>query len=460
MKRHVKVQLRPGATVPGPIPYWEDLIRDRALERTTFVPAVDAVFGRYDVPFFATREYRPAGETHSREEVSAGLDRIYRLILQREQTIPPDLVRDVELVPAVEYARVGEIGTAELPRPRAAAMGVETDRASRQAIRLPEAHLFSRGDAGITVAVLDTGVDLRHRELAHALVPGYDFVDIIDGADRFLGDHLGADNVPDDEVGHGTHVAGIIVGRGIAMPEGVAPECKLLPVRVLGALQRGERRIGAGLIDNINAGIKYAIDQGADVLNMSLGVLAQHDEVPHAEMIDYARRKGVTIVAASGNDGSATQRYYPAALPYVITVGAIDDGGEVAAFSTYGEHVDLVAPGTNIYSSFLDNSYAFSTGTSHATPFVAGGAALLKSLARRGGRPLADAEIKQILRRTADRLGTRLRDARWGSGILNLLDAVRLQEHTLRSDGEVPWVKRTRSQRPNLVAPVMVALPR
>src|SRR6266480_3639730 len=104
------------------------------------------------------------------------------------------------------------------------------------------------------------------------------------------------------------------------------------------------------------------------------------------------------------------RRYYPAALPYVVTVGAIDDGGEVAAFSTYGEHIDLVAPGTNVYSSFLDNSYAFSTGTSHATPFVTGGVALLKSLARRRGRELTDAQVKRILRRTADRLGTRLRD--------------------------------------------------
>jgi subtilisin family serine protease len=315
-----------------------------------------------------------------------------------------------------------------------------TDRRSRQAIGLQEAHQLTRGEPEIIVAILDTGVDLDHPELVDVLEPGFDFVDVIDGAGRFIGDFLEADELADDEVGHGTHVAGIVGGKGLAMPDGVVPECRLLPVRVLGALRRGRRRIGAGLIDNIDAGIKFAIDRGARVINMSLGVLPSGRELPHEEVVEYARRKGVSIVAASGNDGGDLHRYYPGALPYTTTVGAIDEQGEVAAFSTYGEQVDFVAPGTNIYSSSLKGGYAFSTGTSHAAPFVCGAIALLQSFAvRTAGRVLTDAEVKYLLKNTADRSDTRLRSRRAGFGQINLPDALRLLEHKLTNDGESRW---------------------
>ena len=431
MKAHLRVKLAPGAAVDEPLPYWGDVIDDKSAVKARFYRPVDAIFARYGIPVWATHEYRPTAASFGPDEIAAGLNRIYRLILQRDEAVPPALVRDVELVPGVEYVRVGQVGVADLPPARAVTMSVTTDRGSREAVFLDEAHAFSRGDPSVTVAVLDTGVELDHPELRQALVPGYDFVDIIDGAGRFLGDFLGADDVPDDEVGHGTHVAGIIGGQGRAMPEGVVPECRLMPVRVLGALQKGERRVGAGLIDNINNGIKWAVDQGADVINMSLGVAPVAGELPHEEVIEYARRKGVSVVAASGNDGSAVTRYFPGALPYVVTVGAFDDNGEVASFSTYGEEIDFVAPGTNVYSSFLNKGYAFSSGTSHATPFVSGGIALLHSFARKRGARLADRQIKYVLRNTADRLDNRFRDLKAGFGRLNLIDAVRLLDHKL-----------------------------
>ena len=163
---------------------------------------------------------------------------------------------------------------------------------------------------------------------------------------------------------------------------------------------------------------------------MSLGVEPDGDEVPHREVIDYARRKGATVVAASGNDGSTT-RYYPGALPYVITVGATDQQGEVAAFSTYGPQVDLVAPGTDVFSCLPGGRYGFSTGTSHATPFVAGAAALLHAFARRKGGRMTDSRVKWILRQTADRASARLRTREAGFGRLNLLDAIRLLDFKL-----------------------------
>jgi thermitase len=214
------------------------------------------------------------------------------------------------------------------------------------------------------------------------------------------------------------------------MPCGVVPECKVLPVRVLGAMQQGARRVGAGLIDNINVGIKWAVDQGADVINMSLGIRHTDGGLPHADVIDYARRKGVTVVAAAGNDGQE-ELYYPGALPYVLAVGAVDEGGDVARYSTFGPQVSFVAPGTNIYSTYLDGRYAFSTGTSHATPFVTGACALLKSMARARGRTLTDGQTKHVLKHTADRIGTTFKDKHAGFGLINLFDAARLLDHKL-----------------------------
>jgi len=432
VKPHLRLKLAPGAQVAEPLPYWEDVIADKSQAKTAFYAPVDEIFARHGIPIWATHEYRSAALAFSAAEVAAGLNRIYRLILQRDEQIPAGLVSEVELVPTVEYARVGQIGAADLPPLRAAELSVTTDRRSREAIYLDEAHAFTRGDPSVTVAVLDTGIELDHPELADVLVAGYDFVDIIDGAGRFLGDFLGGDEVPEDEVGHGTHVAGIIAAKGIGMPAGVVSVCQLMPVRVLGALEKGGRRVGAGLIDNINNGIKWAVDHDADVINMSLGVEPVGGELPHEEVIDYARQKGVSVVAASGNDGSAMSRYFPGALPYVVTVGAFDESGEVATFSSYGERIDLVAPGTNIYSSSLNKGYAFSNGTSHATPFVSGGIALLHALARKRGADLADRQVKYLLRNTADRLDNRFRNLKAGFGRLNLIDAVRLLDHKLK----------------------------
>jgi thermitase len=439
VKPHLKLMLRAGVAPVAPVPHWQDIIRDKSLVPSAFVPAIDRLFAKHDVQVWPTLEYRPQGERFSDDEIASGLNRIYRLILQRDERIPADLLHEITLLPQVEYARVGQVGLADLPRPEAAAMSATTDEASRRAVHLPEARLFTEGDPRVVVAILDTGIDVQHPELRGTLLPGRDFVDIIDGADRFFGDYLDADDDPTDFVGHGTHVAGIIAARGVGMPEGIVPRCRVLPVRVLGALIKGGRRIGAGLIENINDGMKYAIDEGATVINMSLGVTQEGDSAPHTEMIDYARRKGVTVVAASGNDGSGVTRYFPGAHPYPITVGAVDRSGDVAAFSTYGQHLDFVAPGTDIYSAYLDRGYAFSSGTSQATPFVSGGVAMLHSYARVHGRRLADSQVKEIVRHTADRLGRRLRDAKWGYGMLNLVDALRLLDYKVRSDGVRRW---------------------
>jgi subtilisin family serine protease len=431
MKPHITITVR-RAQHRLELPYWADVVSRPDLRKDRFLPAVDAVFARHNLAFTATREYAPAVEEWSPQEVQSGLDRVYRLVLQTDSKIPRLLIDEIRLLPEVEDVRAGVIDDMDLKPAVAQSFAARTDRASRDAIGLDEAHAFSKGDNGVTIAILDTGVDLDHPEYRDALLPGHDFVDVLNGAEEFIGDYLGADVIPEDEVGHGTHVAGIIGGRGKGMPSGVAPRCKILPVRVLAAMSREGRLVGAGLVENINNGVKWAIDQGADVINMSLGVRHSGGGLPHKEVIDYAQRKGVTVVAASGNDGRQAL-YYPGAFPTVIAVGAADAQGQVADFSTFGDHVSFIAPGVDVYSTSLEDGYAFSTGTSHAAPFVAGAVALLKSFARARGNELGDRQIKHVLKHTSDKVDRRFKDAKAGFGRLNLADAVRYLDYKLDS---------------------------
>ena len=430
MKPHLELKLKSGVVAPD-APYWEDVIRDKAGSQVAVDRDVARLLARHDTPVLTTRAYAPAGATWSPDEIAAGLNRVYRLVLLADRAVPPALVSDIALIPTVEYVRIGRVGHAELPRPEVAEMSVSTDTRSREAISLEQAQQYSLGHPSIVVAVLDTGVWLAHPEFAGHLLPGRDFVDILDGAGAFFGDYLDADDDPTDAVGHGTHVTGIVAGRGTAMPRGVVPKCRILPVRVLGALTQGEKRVGAGLIDNINVAIKWAVDQGARIINMSLGVRHSGGGLPHQDVVEYARRKGVTIVAASGNDGQEAL-YYPGALPHVIAVGAVDDAGAVASFSTFGRQVSFVAPGINIYSTYLNDDYAYSTGTSHATPFVTGAAALLASYAEEKHHVrLSDGQVKHVLKHTADRVDAMFKHPKAGFGRINLLDAVKLLEYRL-----------------------------
>jgi hypothetical protein len=431
MKPHITLTLRTPLQHLA-LPYWVDAITQTHLRSEQFFPAVDALFARYNLAFTATQEYKPAGSVWSPQEIASGFDRVYRLVLQSDVSVPTELIRSIRLLPEVERVRVGAIAEMDLQPPFAQSLSVRTNRASRDAIFLDEAHAFSEGDEAITVAILDTGVDCDHTEYKDALLPGYDFVDILDGATEFIGDYLGADAIPEDEVGHGTHVAGIITGKGKNMPRGVAPRCRVLPVRVLAAMSKDGRKVGAGSVENINNGVKWAIDNGADVINMSLGVRHTGGGLPHEEVIQYAQRKGVTVVAASGNDGRQ-QMYYPGAFPSVIAVGAADEVGNVAEFSTFGDQVSFIAPGVDVYSTSIENGYAFSTGTSHAAPFVTGAVALMKSFARSKGHELKDSQVKHVLKHTADKVDRNFKDRKAGYGRLNVADGLRYLDYKLNS---------------------------
>jgi hypothetical protein len=224
------------------------------------------------------------------------------------------------------------------------------------------------GSQSVVVAVVDTGVDLTHPDLKANLLPGYDFVQ--------------HDTIPQDGEGHGTHVAGTIAARinGIGVV-GVAPMVKILPVRVLD-------NTGSGYTSDVIAGIKWAADHGARVINLSLG--STHYNVNMKAVVDYAIGKGAVVIAAAGNDGDGYNLpCYPAAYPEVVAVAAVDANGRHAFFSNYGSYVDIAAPGEKydydylygdgIFSTFLNGGYTAMSGTSMASPHVAGEAAQILS---------------------------------------------------------------------------------
>lgn len=273
-------------------------------------------------------------------------------------------------------------------------------------VRAPESWTYTRGD-GATVAVIDTGIDLTHSDLSSQIVgqynairPGYSATD---------------DN------GHGTHVAGTIAAidnrTGVI---GVGPALDLYAVKVLD-------RNGSGWISDIIEGIDWAVDRNVDVINLSLGsdsnVTALHDAVIRA----YNR--GVTVVAAAGNNGGSV--IYPAAYPEVIAVSAVDSSNRITSWSSRGSAVDIAAPGASIYSTYKGNSYATLSGTSMATPHVAGAAALLSTSPSdcdtNGDNTCSPAEIMTALKNSSTDLGTIGIDSLYGAGLLNIEKALLLK---------------------------------
>lgn len=216
--------------------------------------------------------------------------------------------------------------------------------------------------SGVVVAVVDTGCDLDHPDLKDNLVDGYDFIN--------------DSRSPVDENGHGTHVAGTIAAsnnkKGIV---GVAPKCKIMPIKSLDAN-------GEGNVKNICEGILYAADNGADIITMSLGT-PSHAKI-FQDTLKYAKDKGCVVFCAAGNSGQKNTIMYPARYPETISVGSISNDYKISKFScSKGSELDFLAPGENVISCVPNDSYANMTGTSMANPFAAGCAALLLSYRKR-----------------------------------------------------------------------------
>ncbi|WP_374707000.1 type VII secretion-associated serine protease mycosin [Catellatospora sp. TT07R-123] len=322
------------------------------------------------------------------------------------------------VVAGLALTAAGPAAPAELTIDRSAALrasrdSVRDDQWQLRALDAADAWKLSRG-AGVTVAVIDSGVSAHHSDLDGQVLPGIDLVTKHgDGSD--------------DKVGHGTTVAGLIAGRddddrGVI---GLAPAAKILPVRVLDAKNRyDDARVVA-------EGVRWAVDHGARVINMSLGGGVASDAL--AEAIDYAFARDVVVVACVGNvspDGPS-DIWYPAREPGVLAVTAVSPGVQHSLWqgSLTGEQAVLAAPGTDLVGA-RPGGYWRVQGTSFAAPLVSATAALVRSRWPR----MSAADVVERLTATAQDLGPPGRDDQYGFGLVDPVAALTRQVDPVESN--------------------------
>jgi subtilisin family serine protease len=241
--------------------------------------------------------------------------------------------------------------------------GTWVEQPATTAVHLDGAHTVSRGE-GVTVAVLDTGIDPSHPAFAGRLVGGWDFLDHdADPTDVANGIDDDGDGQIDESFGHGTHVAGIVAVA--------APDARIMALRVLDSDGRGD-------ILSVAAGLRWAINHGARIVNLSLGMLHASEIIQH--LLEEAEGRGILCVASAGNWGSDTPAEFPATSSHASAVAAVDAWARPAPFTSYGSFVALSAPGVSVRSAYPGGAWRVWSGTSMSCPFVAGTAALVFAL--------------------------------------------------------------------------------
>ena len=267
------------------------------------------------------------------------------------------------------------------------------------AIGAPSVWTISRG-VGVTVAVIDSGSG-PHPDLDANLDAGRTMFGFIDSAGE----------IDVDVAGHGSHVAGIIaaVADNAIGGSGVAPQSRILPIRVLDLLGSGDSK-------DVSKAVRFAVDSGVRVINLSLGGSTESTSLTAA--IQYAVDRNVLVVAAAGNGAADSTPKWPGASDLTIAVTAVDRYNSVTSFDQRGDYIDIAAPGSSILST-ASNDYKIQSGTSMAAAFVSGAAALLFA-----AQPsITAAQVRDVLQRTATDIGAPGRDTTFGHGLVNLVAA-------------------------------------
>ncbi|MEK1828916.1 S8 family peptidase [Priestia megaterium] len=269
-------------------------------------------------------------------------------------------------------------------------------------VQAPQIWSETQGE-GIKVAILDTGIDPNHPDLVPNIKNAINFTTT--NTSDFI-----------DRQGHGSHCAGIIAACdndfGVV---GVAPKAELYIAKVLGDN-------GSGSIQAIVDGVNWAIEQGVDIISMSLGCSEDPGYAFH-DAFRRAHEAGIVIVAASGNEN--THVGWPAVYEETIAVGAMDQAFNRAAFSNFGNELDIIAPGVDIISTYKNGSYARLSGTSMATPIVSGVVALVEAYHRNHGVKLTPDQIMQLIHDHSVDLGDKGQDESFGNGLINVFKLIK-----------------------------------
>jgi thermitase len=302
-----------------------------------------------------------------------------------------------ESVSAYSYSPVYQVARADTsdpssydPSPQATYSFDDSYLAERWGItkiEAPQAWQITRGDQLIIVAVLDTGINKDNQALAERVMADVNFTNSPTG---------------DDLYGHGTHMAGTIAT--------IAPECQLMNVKVADDMGRCEPSVVA-------RGIIWAVDHGAKVINISLAMQASPDLV---EAVNYAWSQGAILIAAAGNKGGSVPSY-PAYYVNCLAVAGTNKNNTLALLSSYGDWVDVAAPGFNIYSELPQNQYGYKTGTSAAAAHVSGVAALVLSVAEDSN---TNGTVNDEVRWAIENSCTPIAADGVGNGLVNAFQAV------------------------------------
>lgn len=266
--------------------------------------------------------------------------------------------------------------------PKSAADGVDW---AVSAYGIPELWAKTHGK-GVTVAVIDSGV-----------APHPAIQNVVDRR------NFSSDSEVFDTLGHGTHVAGVI-GAASGPCKGIAPECEILSLKVLG-------HSGMGSNQSVAEAVRFSAEAGVDLICMSLGSPAPSDVLHQALQMAY--KAGVIVVCAAGNDGGPVN--YPAAFSETIAVGAVDRHGAICEFSSRGKEIAVAAPGQDITSTWVGNGYATISGTSMAAPFVTGVLALYLS----ANPDATHSQVMDALAKSCRDVGDPGRDSVYGWGLMN-----------------------------------------
>lgn len=401
---------------PDEIPVMREVAR-KVLPAATSIDGgpIDRITGEIAGGFRAARLHPAAANVFATGQQHHGFDPIEHvtglartLVLRLPANTPVGaLCETLRQIPTVEAASPNYVSVTPFDVSPSPSEFEPQDAADLHAmVKAGEALAYEPGDTAVRVGLVDSGIASGHAELNHAFSAGYDTVRLDSGdmaaGVTLLGDHRRNDSNPaDDFVGHGMGCAGIIAARGLRIPRGLGGECRILPMRALAAarLPGKPKAVGIGAIIDLDMAVKLAVDLGAKIINMSFGTddaaISPTSPKPHSDIVDYALARGCILIAASGNNGQET-RYWPAAHPDVIAVGAVNGKGSVASFSTTGSHVALCAPGERILTTSI-NGYQHATGTSFAAPFVSATAALMVARAHRRAFPIDGRLAKRIL---------------------------------------------------------------